>query len=155
MGKSFSFVDHQSYVEFYNVNVFLLNTKLIVTGDTSNFVQILLTFSWPIARKVRFFGCGNIRKLLKSIHLKKKCAQSSVDSKQGAYFSWGYLERFAKNTLFWRNWRSCKYFFLNDWTLTNLQYIYPCTLMYVSQRLEMGKNGTTPKGLFDVCQPRS
>ena len=47
-------------VEFDNVNVFLLNTKLIVTGDTSNFVQILLTFSWTIARKVRFFGCGNI-----------------------------------------------------------------------------------------------
>jgi hypothetical protein len=45
----------------------------------------------------------------------------------------------------------------NKWTLTNLQYIYiyPCKLMYVSQRLKMGKNGTTPKGLFDVCQPRS
>jgi hypothetical protein len=41
--------------------------------------------------------------------------------------------------------------FLKQMDFINLQY----TLMYVSQRLKMGKNGTTPKGLFDVCQPRS
>ena len=53
-------------VEFDNVNVFLLNTKLIVT------------FSWPIERKVRFFGCGNIWNVPKSIHFFKKVCEKIV-----------------------------------------------------------------------------
>ena len=65
-------------VEFDNVNVFLLNTKLIVTGDTSNFVQILMTFSWSNAKKVRFFGCGNIWNVPKSIHFFKKVCEKIV-----------------------------------------------------------------------------
>ena len=81
-------------VEFDNVNVFLLNTKLIVTGETRYF--------WPSAGL-----------------LKEKLGFLVVEI-FGMYQSpFIFLKKFVK--------RLCKYFFKNEWTLTNLQYIYPCT----------------------------